>query len=275
MDQNSQEWLDWRKKGIGASDAPVIMGTTKYKHQTAKRLWAEKTDQINPEKSNEFIKRKGHELESRGRAYIELITDSKFPPMLMVHPGYSFIRASLDGYNEEHNIIFEGKFIGKDDFDFVKNNKKALPNHYDQLQHQLMVTKAHHVIYCVYTNKMEEIEAINVEPDPARQAQILEAEIKFWERVQNRFWPENNNELSKKYCDLYQEIKTKEKELEELKEQILKSDIKEDDNIEVISKTIKGRVDYNLIIERFNINEDDFRKPTIISRSIKIKKGNL
>ena len=41
MEQKSEEWLDWRKKGIGSSDAPIIMGVSPWK--TPFELWEEKT----------------------------------------------------------------------------------------------------------------------------------------------------------------------------------------------------------------------------------------
>ena len=39
--QNTPEWHRWRRQGIGASDAPVIMGETPFK--TPRTLWSIKT----------------------------------------------------------------------------------------------------------------------------------------------------------------------------------------------------------------------------------------
>ena len=38
------EWLEWRKKGIGGSDASVVCGISRYKSPV--ELWLDKTDQI-------------------------------------------------------------------------------------------------------------------------------------------------------------------------------------------------------------------------------------
>ena len=38
------EWLDWRKKGIGGSDASVVCGINRYRSPI--ELWMDKTNQI-------------------------------------------------------------------------------------------------------------------------------------------------------------------------------------------------------------------------------------
>ena len=43
-----EEWLDWRKTGIGGSDASVVCGVSKYKSPL--ELFMEKTGQISQQK---------------------------------------------------------------------------------------------------------------------------------------------------------------------------------------------------------------------------------
>ena len=38
------EWLEWRKKGIGGSDASVVCGINRWKSPV--ELWMEKTNQL-------------------------------------------------------------------------------------------------------------------------------------------------------------------------------------------------------------------------------------
>ena len=45
------EWLDFRKCGIGGSDVAIICGLNKYKSQL--QLWMEKTGQSEPEEAGE------------------------------------------------------------------------------------------------------------------------------------------------------------------------------------------------------------------------------
>lgn len=49
LQQNTPEWHRWRMQGIGASDAPVIMGETLFK--TPRALWSIKTGRMQEEQA--------------------------------------------------------------------------------------------------------------------------------------------------------------------------------------------------------------------------------
>ena len=42
LEQGTYEWLEWRMGGLGASDAPVVMGVSPY--STSRTLW----ERLNP-----------------------------------------------------------------------------------------------------------------------------------------------------------------------------------------------------------------------------------
>jgi len=42
--QNSTDWHDWRRGGLGSSDAPVVMGNSPW--MTPRKLWSIKTHRI-------------------------------------------------------------------------------------------------------------------------------------------------------------------------------------------------------------------------------------
>jgi len=44
LQQNTPEWHRWRQQGLGASDAPVIMGEAAFK--TPRMLWSIKTGRV-------------------------------------------------------------------------------------------------------------------------------------------------------------------------------------------------------------------------------------
>ncbi len=46
-----EDWLDFRKKGIGGSDASVVCGINRYKSQV--ELWMEKTNHMPPQEVGE------------------------------------------------------------------------------------------------------------------------------------------------------------------------------------------------------------------------------
>ena len=140
LDQGTPEWHEWRKGKIGASDAPVIMGVSRFK--TRFQLWLEFLSFIEPSLESNFIQRRGHYMEDLARKWWELQTMSSWPPKLAVHDKNNKLIASLDGYNEESDEIIEIKYMGGKAFDELVTKKKIPDEYYPQLAHQLMVTGA-------------------------------------------------------------------------------------------------------------------------------------
>jgi putative phage-type endonuclease len=80
-DQGTQEWQEWRKTGLGGSDAPVIMGVSPW--NTPYKLWAERCGLLAPRRSNSAMDR-GNALEPKIRAQYELIRDLEMQPVCPV-----------------------------------------------------------------------------------------------------------------------------------------------------------------------------------------------
>lgn len=145
--QNTKEWLELRKTKIGASDANIIMGVSKF--CTAKELLSKKLGLVEEEKNkNTYITDKGHRLEEKMRAMIELETDLDFPDVVAVSKNFPWLMASLDGYNDKEKIVLECKYVGADDFETVKRGF-WLEKYYPQIQQQLFVTDAQKCILMV------------------------------------------------------------------------------------------------------------------------------
>ena len=68
--QGSEAWLDWRRGGVGASDAPAIMGVSPWMDVEA--LWLEKTGRATGRPSS-FAMRRGQLLEPEARARPEAV----------------------------------------------------------------------------------------------------------------------------------------------------------------------------------------------------------
>lgn len=233
MIQNSDEWSKLRETKLGASDANIIMGMSKF--MTPHELYLKKTGNwAKEEKESNFIQEKGHRKEIKARAKFELITDKEWPPIVCLHSEYDFLMASLDGYNEELNENWECKFVGKDDFSEVKSGQ-MLEKYYPQVQMQLAVTGAR---FCNFTciNEEDEIHNIQVAVDVDYiQNKLYPALFDFWGKVQNKEAVEisekdvvdlsDNSDLKILLSD-YQEIQEKLKTLSEtekkLKERIFK-----------------------------------------------------
>ena len=95
-----EEWLKERQKGIGGSDAAVILGLNPYKNNI--RLWEEKTGKVQAEDiSDKPYVKYGTQAEDLLRELFKL----DFPQYevshdentIIKHPKYPFLFASLDG----------------------------------------------------------------------------------------------------------------------------------------------------------------------------------
>ena len=97
---NREEWLQERKKGIGGSDAAVVMGKSSWKNKV--KLWEEKTGRIEtPDISDKPYVQYGIKAEE----YIRQMFALNYPEYevkheentIIKHPKYPFLFASLDG----------------------------------------------------------------------------------------------------------------------------------------------------------------------------------
>lgn len=180
--QGSPEWHSWRKDGIGASEAPMVLGLSPYK--SAHKLWQEKTGAIETKDEGNYIFEKGKEIEARGRAHYELMNDKDCPAMCVEMEDFPFLRASLDGFNAQENFALELKYVGKNAM-----GDEIPPHHMAQLQHQMMVCGAKDITY-IRSNDGVKFKADVVKRDDEYIKRLFEAEIKFWQMVQDGIEPD-------------------------------------------------------------------------------------
>lgn len=286
MRPNTPEWDGWRKKGIGASDAVVIMGMSPYK--TLHQLWEEKCHPQTfdgKEKGNDFIHQKGHKLERRARALYELDTFQDFPDFLAEYSPWNIARCSMDGYNVEISKGIEIKYVGKEVFE-----KDGYPVHFlPQIQHQYMVTGAEKIDLVMYNDEIDKIRIVEVKPDVKYIKDMLEKEKEFWEQVETKKEPKLSSKdykkivsksakaLASSYQNLKDNFDNAEKLLEKAKIALLKElpdhprIICGDLTIQEITKI--GNVDYSKIPQLKDVNLEDFRKVSSKYMKIKIKKA--
>ncbi len=106
-----EQWLEWRRKGIGGSDASVVCGINKYRSPI--ELWLDKTGQAAFEEAGEAAYW-GTILEPVVREEFTKRTGIGVKPVkqLLQHEDYPFMLANLDGICEtpDHGTcIFEAK----------------------------------------------------------------------------------------------------------------------------------------------------------------------
>jgi putative phage-type endonuclease len=185
LPQNGAEWLAWRKSGLGASDAPVVMGISPYTSRF--ELWCEKTGMMErPDFHPMAIKAmaRGTLLEPEARECYERKVGYKFDVDInVIHDKYDFIRASLDGYSRDLNAIVEIKCPGK--VDLLEAKKGKVPKKYlPQVQLQLLLTNASYCDYFTYDG--EDGIIVKVLPDKEYQQKLEDEMVKFWELIQTK-----------------------------------------------------------------------------------------
>jgi putative phage-type endonuclease len=222
MKQQSNEWLEWRKKGIGSSDAPVIMGVSPWK--TPYQLWEEKTGRVEEKSIPNFAMQRGIDLEPKARAYYELLMGEgvldEMPPSLMEHPEYPYLRASLDGYNPRTKVVLEIKCPGEEDHEKAKQGQ--IPEKYiPQITHQVLVTGAKRVDYLSFDGNQGVV--VPFIPDDDYIRTLLDSEQTFWDSVRDGNPPSlsprdyrkiTDSEITKAFHQ-YQEAKINEKKWKE------------------------------------------------------------
>lgn len=195
MEQNSTEWLEWRKLGLGGSDAPIVMGVSPY--TTRLELYEDKLGIRQQVKKNSYVMNLGHAFEPKVRARFEIESGVEVEPEIVEMEGFEWLRASLDAANLSYGLFAEIKYMGKKNFKICKETSAPLDHHYPQLQHQFMVTGFEKGIYIPYTltddkKDIEDFTYIECTPNKVYIESHLFPELKrFWDCVLNKVPPSN------------------------------------------------------------------------------------
>jgi putative phage-type endonuclease len=177
-DITRDEWLEWRKKGIGGSDAAAIIGLNKYK--SAFEVYAEKLGLKAEEPDNEAM-RQGRDLEEYVAARFMEATGKKVRRRnaILQHPNYPFMIADIDRWIIGENAGLECKTTSV--LNPAKFSKGEYPaNYYVQCMHYMAVTGAEKWYLAVLVlNKAFHVFEIERDEDEIRA--LIEAEREFWE----------------------------------------------------------------------------------------------
>lgn len=178
-DMSRNEWLMERTKGIGGSDAGIILGLNKYR--TAFELWLEKTGQVDPvEIDNEAIYW-GNEMENVVAKEFEKRTEKKVrrTNFMFSHPEFSFIKANVDRLVVGESAVLECKTASA--YLTKEWESDEIPATYlVQVQHYLGVTgkQKGYIAVLIGGNRFIWKE---IERDEELIQMIFEAEKNFWE----------------------------------------------------------------------------------------------
>ncbi|NMX26223.1 Heme peroxidase [Pseudomonas lactis] len=173
--QGSAEWLALRAKFRTASEAPAMMGASKY--QTRTDLLAAKKTGITPDvtPSQQFIFDKGHATEASARPLAEALIGEELYPIVGTKGN---LLASMDGATMLGETLFEHKLWNESVVAQVKAGDLA-PHYYWQLEQQLLVSGAERVIFVCSDGTPENFVHMEYRPVAGRAAQLIEGWKQF------------------------------------------------------------------------------------------------
>ena len=179
-----EDWLEYRKRGIGGSDASVVCGINRYKSPV--ELWMEKTNQLPYQEAGEAAYW-GAQLENIVRAEFTKRTgiEVEIVKQLLQSAENPFMLANLDGvchHPDYGDCIFEAKTASA-----YKTGEwdDAIPDEYTlQIQHYMAVTgcNAAYIAVLIGGNTFK---WKLVERDDELIDMLISFESVFWRHVQD------------------------------------------------------------------------------------------
>lgn len=272
LKQGTPEWLEWRNNGIGASEIGSLMGVND--RITPRGLYDIKTGKGPETYVNEAMKY-GNEQEWQARDWLESHFDCSLSNICIESEEKSFMRASLDGFDELKNILVEIKSpYNKENLDKMIQGDIPLSYLY-QIQWQMLLTKMDSAFMCVWDGDKCHIHEI--EEDKVLQKKMENKATKFWKDLIRGIEPpaeerdyedisSDNMEVLDKVKSFKEAMEAKsnlEKVLKELKPEIEKLGENKNFIIHGVKFTRcmgSSRYDYSLMKEE-GVELDRFKKP--------------
>ncbi len=185
-----EEWLRWRKKGIGGSDVSAILGINKW--TSTIELWLDKTNQKNNLVEINEAMEWGTILEPVIRDHFAKVTGKTVMEVkaMLQHPKYPFMIADVDGVTTDDDgnpAILEIKTASE-----YKRDEwlEGVPTYYQtQVQHYLCVTGVSRAYVAVLIGG-NSFRVYEVDADSEIQQMLIAVEKNFWNMVKNMIRPD-------------------------------------------------------------------------------------
>ena len=177
LQQGTKEWLEWRSQGIGASDAPTIMGENPWK--SAEYLLQEKCGRKTYGPNAAMAR--GTTLEPEARKCYETKVGIRVVPACLQSVKYEWLRASVDGLATDGSTIVEIK-CGESVYRKASASRAVPDYYYGQLQHILAITNFQSVDFYCYLPKRPEVH-LSIARDDSYIKRLLDTEYLFWQKI--------------------------------------------------------------------------------------------
>ncbi len=184
-----EEWLGYRRCGIGGSDAAAVLGVSPFK--TARDIYYDKIGTVNlNDQDDTWVQKKvGHLLEDlvaeifHVRTGFEIFQTKK----MFMHPLHDFMLADVDYFIKLPNgetAILEIKTTNYNARDtWWRDGEEIVPLHYEiQGRHYMAVMNLNHVYYCcLYGNTLDETIIRHIERDLDYEQELIAIEEDFYQ----------------------------------------------------------------------------------------------
>ncbi len=184
LSQGSDDWLLWREKGIGGSDAPIILEESPW--SSAYKLWLQKTNRI-PRTPETPAMRHGKDTEPLIREWYINKTGNEGAACAAIYDEAGYIRVSMDHWNP--NTRHAAEFKAPTSIEGHNKCREVVPYHYwIQCQHEMQVMDALTLDFVSWHNGDGIIVPVERD-DNFWLMTLLPAIQEFWRRVQENAWP--------------------------------------------------------------------------------------
>lgn len=173
--QDTSAWLRWRNQGVGASDAPVIMGENPWK--SCEQLIKEKLNGLRF--SPNAAMARGATLEPEARSRYEHLVGIKVRPVCLQSTLFNWLRASIDGLAFDGSSVVEIK-CGNSIYEYAISKHQVPKYYFGQLQHILAVTGLSKIDFWGYLPRRPEV-YLCIGRDNRYINRLIETEQEFWQ----------------------------------------------------------------------------------------------
>ena len=183
-----EQWLEYRRKGIGGSDAAAVLGISPFR--TGRDLYYDKLNIVTADDAENWVQLEvGTLLEPLVAKIFAHKTGYKIyrRPFMFRHPQYPWMLADLDYMVElpdDTTAILEIKttnYNAKDNWWY--NGEEIVPIYYEsQGRHYMAVMNIDRVYFCcLYGNSEDEAIIRRIDRDMAYEEELIALERDFWE----------------------------------------------------------------------------------------------
>jgi putative phage-type endonuclease len=179
-----------RRRSLGASDAPVIAGLSRYKSRYA--LWLEKTGEAISDDGMSEEAWFGLQMEPiiQHRLYEHHDVSMADHQVSMVHEREPWLTATIDAVDLAGDV-WEFKTAGIGTAKGLENgDAHTLPNSWVlQAHHQMAVAQRDRVRFAVFAGHALRLWTFDVQFDSLLWSELFSLEREFWDRVEKRIPP--------------------------------------------------------------------------------------